>query len=535
MQTAGLVVLYVAVATLAPVTEAQFPSVCTTADHLRSKECCPVPAGRRFTQPCGGPGRGSCRVIPDGTMKVYDHKPNWARDDRSQWPKLFFNRSCACEFPFSGYDCSKCVWGRYGSACDVAKTIVRKNVTGLSSEDRVKYQTYLNRAKTVVSDYAVATEFYDTMVNSDGINPSFVNVSVYDLLVWMHYYASRETILSPDNDICKVDGDCVLDMAHDAVGFLTWHRGYLLEMERLIQEVNNDPDWALPYWDWTVSEQCDICTNDFVGANDDNGNLDSGSAFAGWEVLCTDSEEQHNILKPCDPNHRRVPPEKLKRNPGTQDKGKWGDSIDELPRKEEVDFALRFATFDSSPFDKTSDCVFRNLVEGYADTKTGKYRPDDTGPNGEKIPGAHTLHNHVHLYLNGTMSDVPSSANDPIFWLHHAFIDRIFEKWLRKFKPAVSEYPLDGAPPGHNRDEYIVPLFPPYTHESVFKASTDLGYDFEGVDADGTSDGDEEGNTDLGECKNGSEAVSVVASIATPLATISAIAGALIIILLTKN
>ncbi|XP_078604225.1 tyrosinase-like [Branchiostoma floridae x Branchiostoma japonicum] len=425
--------------------------------------------------------------------------------------------------------------GRYGSACDVAKTIVRKNVMGLSPEDRVKYQTYLNRAKTVVSDYVVATEFYDTMVNADGINPSFVNVSVYDLLVWMHYYASRETILSPDNNICKVDGDCVLDMAHDAVGFLTWHRGYLLEMERSIQEVNNDPDWAIPYWDWTVSEQCDICTNDFVGANDDNGNLDIGSAFAGWEALCTDSEVQHNILKPCDPNHRRVPPEKLKRNPGTQDKGKWGDSIDELPRKEEVDFALRFATFDSSPFDKTSDCVFRNLVEGYADTKTGKYRPDDTGPNGEKIPGAHTLHNHVHLYLTGTMSDVPSSANDPIFWLHHAFIDRIFEKWLRKFKPAVSEYPLDGAPPGHNRDEYIVPLFPPYTHEFVFNVSTDLGYDFEGVDADGTSDGDEEGNTDLGECKNVSEAVSVVASIATPLATISAIAGALIIILLTKN
>ncbi|CAH1271568.1 TYR [Branchiostoma lanceolatum] len=433
MQTAELVVLYVVVATLAHVTEAQFPRVCTTVDHLRSKECCPVPGG--YTQPCGGPGRGSCQVIPDGTMKVYDYKPNWVRDDRSQWPKLFFNRSCTCEFPFSGYDCSKCVWGRYGSACDVTKTIVRKNVKGLSSEDRFKYQTYLNRAKTDTSDYVVATEFYDTMVNSSTsvIDPSFVDVSVYDFLVWMHYYASRETILPEDNDICKVDEDCEFDTAHDAVGFLTWHRGFLLEMERFIQEVNSDPDWAIPYWDWTASEQCDICTNDFVGANDDSGNLDSGSAFSGWEALCEDAEEQHGILKPCDPNHRRNPPLKLTRNPGGQDK--YGETLRRLPRREEVDFALRFATFDNSPFNKTSDCVFRNLVEGYADTRTGKYRPDIIGPDGENVvPGAHTLHNHVHIYLHGTMSAVPTSSNDPIFWLHHASIDRIFEKWLRKYK-----------------------------------------------------------------------------------------------------
>ena len=40
------------------------------------------------------------------------------------------------------------------------------------------------------------------------------------------------------------------------------------------------------------------------------------------------------------------------------------------------------------------------------------------------------LHNAVHIYMNGTMSDVDRSANDPVFILHHTYIDSLFEKWL---------------------------------------------------------------------------------------------------------
>lgn len=35
-----------------------------------------------------------------------------------------------------------------------------------------------------------------------------------------------------------------------------------------------------------------------------------------------------------------------------------------------------------------------------------------------------SMHNLVHRYLNGTMSLVPTAANDPIFMLHHSFIDK---------------------------------------------------------------------------------------------------------------
>lgn len=38
-----------------------------------------------------------------------------------------------------------------------------------------------------------------------------------------------------------------------------------------------------------------------------------------------------------------------------------------------------------------------------------------------------SMHNALHIYMNGTMSQVPGSANDPIFLLHHAFVDRLVD------------------------------------------------------------------------------------------------------------
>lgn len=43
---------------------------------------------------------------------------------------------------------------------------------------------------------------------------------------------------------------------------------------------------------------------------------------------------------------------------------------------------------------------------------------------GMAVPGQSTMHNSLHVFMNGTMSSVQGSANDPIFLLHHAFIDR---------------------------------------------------------------------------------------------------------------
>jgi tyrosinase len=39
-------------------------------------------------------------------------------------------------------------------------------------------------------------------------------------------------------------------------------------------------------------------------------------------------------------------------------------------------------------------------------------------------------HGVVHVLVGGNMGRVPTSANDPIFWLHHCNIDRIWDRWL---------------------------------------------------------------------------------------------------------
>jgi tyrosinase len=45
-------------------------------------------------------------------------------------------------------------------------------------------------------------------------------------------------------------------------------------------------------------------------------------------------------------------------------------------------------------------------------------------------------HNRVHMWVNGTMSNIPTAPADPLFWMHHAMIDRIWSMW--QAKPANS-------------------------------------------------------------------------------------------------
>lgn len=59
-------------------------------------------------------------------------------------------------------------------------------------------------------------------------------------------------------------------------------------------------------------------------------------------------------------------------------------------------------------------CSF--FTAGFADPETGM-----------SVLGQSTMHNALHIFMNGSMSSVQGSANDPIFLLHHAFIDRCDE------------------------------------------------------------------------------------------------------------
>ena len=80
------------------------------------------------------------------------------------------------------------------------------------------------------------------------------------------------------------------------------------------------------------------------------------------------------------------------------------------------------------------------------------------------------------------MGFVDSASNDPIFPLHHSFLDRIYEKWLRRYNKDGSVLYLLYAPIGHNRHDLVVPFFPLYPHQQMVKKSFEFGYEYEYVD-----------------------------------------------------
>ena len=124
---------------------------------------------------------------------------------------------------------------------------------------------------------------------------------------------------------------------------------------------------------------------------------------------------------------------------------------------------------------KSQAANFKKILEGYVSAKTGY-----------PLPNVHTFwHNQVYIVVGGAMGDVSSASNDSIFPLHHFFVDRIYEKWLHKFNKNASLLSTYNSPIGHNKDDVIVPLYPVYTHQQMFKKSFEFGYDYDDVDENG--------------------------------------------------
>ena len=100
-----------------------------------------------------------------------------------------------------------------------------------------------------------------------------------------------------------------------------------------------------------------------------------------------------------------------------------------LPTKDDVSWALNDPVYDVQPWDSTVTQGFRNKLEGWG---TGS--------------GSASWHNHnrVHRWVGGAMLGA-ASVNDPVFWLHHAYLDMQWERWQGAHS---SHRYLPAAPPG---------------------------------------------------------------------------------------
>ena len=93
-------------------------------------------------------------------------------------------------------------------------------------------------------------------------------------------------------------------------------------------------------------------------------------------------------------------------------------------------------------------------------------------------------HGGGHVFVGGHMGMITCSPTDPIFWMHHAFIDHIWEEFRTKSQVTnpETEYPTtsDGAIGGplHNPDAYMRPFDPLRNRDGLSSIYTNIFYKY---------------------------------------------------------
>ncbi|XP_053568838.1 tyrosinase-like [Bombina bombina] len=422
----------------------QFPRVCTTHTNL-TKICCPK---WKDGSPCGSrSGRGEC----NDTMSLLYESLNQTgqvlqrNDDRLLWPIHYYDRACHCNGNYGGFDCGDCKFGYFGSTCDRKRLLIRKEIREFSHLKRKRFFSYLSLAKMTTSKDFVVLSTGDRH-HRDTYN--FVDASVYNVFAWIHYYSMKPLLLN--NSFHHEIG-----YAHEGPAFPGWHRLGLLFLERQIQLMTGDEHFFLPYYDWRGEKKCSICTDEFLGDNDVQGRISRYSYFSHWKSICS-GYNYEDAYCPYAMNEHQM--EKLLRKPGTNPLADW------LPSFQDVNDTLRFKDYDTPPYNSASKNSFRNALEGFLKASDG-------------VTFARGMHNLVHVYMGGTMSQVPISGNDPIFILHHCFIDKIYEKWIIENNATSDTYPNNHRT-GQRPYECITPYFPCWRNRELLRTSRDFGYKY---------------------------------------------------------
>ncbi|WP_323011981.1 tyrosinase family protein [Castellaniella sp.] len=325
----------------------------------------------------------------------------------------------------------------------VVQPVVRKNVNNLTLEEKAEFVEAILRLKQARPP------------ESDEVG------NWYD-----HFVASHMRKL-----VCWTDEPNQGGFGHNGPDILTWHRAFLLEFERAMSTVMGKP-MAIPYWDWTdPASIATVFADDFMGG--------MGDPNAGYYVMSG----------PFKKGDWRINVKGFEStNPGQFD---WlvravGNmpGMSTLPSREEVQQAMLRTQYDVAPWGVVSDLdvSFRAFVDGSVNA-TGT----ECDGGIVSITGATTslVHGTVHMWVGGaddqgnpgSLTDTATSPNDPVFWLHHAYIDLLTETWW-----AANNYqylPVSGGPRGSNRDDRMWPYL--QTNGSMAVPVETLGYRYDAL------------------------------------------------------
>jgi len=160
------------------------------------------------------------------------------------------------------------------------------------------------------------------------------------------------------------------DEGHGDVGFLPWHRAYLLDLERELQAI--DPSVALPYWRFDQAAP-NVFTREFMGVSNAVGTVEftAGHPFNTWR---TD--------------------------------GALG-----------ISRSPRFAT-GSAPGALLTETQTLALGGAAPNADYGGFTGMELDPHGR-----------AHGRFRGFLRVISSAPRDPLFFMLHANVDRLWAKW----------------------------------------------------------------------------------------------------------
>jgi tyrosinase len=183
---------------------------------------------------------------------------------------------------------------------------------------------------------------------------------------------------------------CWATCQHASPYFTTWHRWYLHYFERICRKMCGHPEFALPYWNY---------------ASDNGPSLQLPAQF------------QAASSDPLHPNPLYFDD----RGPGyatAQATGEQNVPMNDngfLPYSQ-VRYGPALSATQMFPSDPASSVV--------TDPTDPAYSAFGFSGRLECAP-----HDNVHSYVGGWMQNVPSAAGDPIFFMHHCQIDRLYASW----------------------------------------------------------------------------------------------------------
>lgn len=305
---------------------------------------------------------------------------------------------------------------------------VRKSVNNLTGEERQKFIHAVLRLK---------------------------EYGAYDQYVRWHHHSMMTMAVLPG----EPESPDYRNIAHRGPAFLPWHREFLRRFELDLREI--DGEVTLPYWDWAADAAladpaaAPVWGDDFMGGD--------GVEAEGWKVTSGPfAHDKGNWAVSVDPDN--FGPALLRQFRQTD------PNVQTLPNIDDVGRAIREQFYDTPQWNSSPFTLgFRNRLEGWISRR---------GDNGVQSGGSQ-LHNRVHVWIGGNMAS-SASPNDPVFFLNHCFVDKLWADWQAQQLAGdamgeLSEHyvPSDGGPPGHNLRD---PMYPwPATPQDVLD-HRQLGY-----------------------------------------------------------